>query len=124
MVWTGLTAPTTNTQHTYSLSQVGNLVTLTINLSYGVAGASTLTSVGCELPSTAPTPALPTSVSAAGEILNYGSGIISASKQIPSTTAAFCALRIKSTSPNVYEVAISRAAAAYRYAYMTIQYFV
>jgi len=124
IVWTGGTAPTTNTQHTYSLSQVGNLVTLTINLSYGVAGASTLTSVGCELPSTAPTPALPTSVSAAGEILNYGSGIISASKQIPSTTAAFCALRIKSTSPNVYEVAISRAAAAYRYAYMTIQYFV
>ena len=124
IVWTGGTAPTTNTQHTYSLSRNRNLVTLTINLSYGVAGAATLTSVACELPSTAPTPALPISVSAAGEILNYGSGIISASKQIPSTTAAFCALRIKSTSPNVYEVAVSRAAAAYRYAYITIQYFV
>jgi len=125
IVWgsTG-TAPTGATQHTYSISQMGNLVTLTINLSYATAGASTLTSVACELPSTAPTPALPISVSAAGEILNYGSGIITATKQIPSTTAAFCALRIKSTSPNVYEVAISRAAAAYRYAYITIQYFV
>jgi len=125
IVWTGGTAPSGATQHTYSLSRNRNLVTLTINLSYATAGASSLTSVACELPSTAPKPALPASVSAVGEILNYGTGIISAGKTLPTTTAAFCALRIKSLgTPNIYEVAVSRTAAAYRYAYITIQYFV
>ena len=125
IVWTGGTAPSGTTTHTYSLSQIGNLVTLTINLAYATAGASTLTSVTCELPSTAPTPALPSSASVVGDILNYGNGIITVAKTIPTTNAPFCALRIKSLgTPNVYEVVIARAAAAYRYAYITIQYFV
>jgi hypothetical protein len=124
IVWTGGSAPSGATQHTYSLSRNRNLVTLTINLSYGTAGAATLTTVSCELPSTAPTPALPASVSAVGDILNYGTGMISVAKTLPTTTTPFCALRIKSTSPNVYEISVTRAAAAYRYAYITIQYFV
>jgi len=125
IVWGPGTAPSTNPQHTYSLSQVGNLVTLIINLSYGVAGASTLTSVACELPSTAPTPALPTSVVAANEVINFGTGVITTSKNLPTTNLPYCALRIKSVgTPNVYEVVVARGAAAYRYAYATIQYFV
>jgi len=124
IVWTGGTAPSGATQHTYSLSQIGNLVTLVINLSYATAGASTLTNVACELPNTAPTPALPISVTAVGDVLNYGSGIIFVAKTLPGT-ASTCALRIKSLgTPNVYEVSVSRGAAAYRYAYITIQYFV
>jgi len=124
IVWTGGTAPSGATQHTYSLSQIGNLVTLVINLSYANAGASTLTNVACELPNTAPTPALPISVTAVGDVLNYGSGIIFVAKTLPGT-ASTCALRIKSLgTPNVYEVSVSRTAAAYRYAYITIQYFV
>lgn len=125
IVWTGGTAPSGATQHTYSLSQIGNLVTLTINLSYATAGAATLTSVACELPNTAPTPALPASVTVVGDILNYGSGMIFATKTLPATNAGICGLRIKSLgTPNVYEIAVARTAAAYRYAYITIQYFV
>ena len=125
IVWGPGAAPSTNPQHTYSLSQVGNLVTLIINLSYGAAGASTLTSVACELPSTAPLPALPTSVSVALDIINYGTGVITTSKNLPTTNLPYCALRIKSVgTPNVYEVVVTRGAAAYRYAYATIQYFV
>jgi len=121
--WTGTTAPSGTTQHTYSLSQIGNLVTLTINLSYGVTG-SNLTAVTFDLPSTAPTPALPTSVSVAGDVINYGNGMITTTKSIPTSTTSFCALRLKSTSPNVFEIIINRTAASYRYAYATIQYFV
>lgn len=121
IVWTGGTAPSGATQHTYSLSRVRNLVTLTINLSYATAGGAALTSVAFELPNTAPTPASVTSV---GEILNYGTGMLAVAKTIPTTNAAFCALRIKSTSPNVYEVIINRTASTYKYAYATIQYFV
>jgi hypothetical protein len=124
IVWSGGAAPSGATQHTYSISQIGNLVTLTINLAYATAGAATLSSVACELPSTAPTPALPASVSAVGEVLNYGSGMITGTRQIPSTIVSFCALRIKSTSPNVYEIAVTRGTGSYRYAYITIQYFV
>lgn len=122
IVWTGGSAPSGTTEHTYSLSQIGNLVTLIINLSYGTAGGATLTAVACELPSTAPTPTLPTSVSAVGEVLNYGSGLISALKTA-NTVFNSVALRIKSTG--VYEVAVTRTVGvAAKQAYITIQYFV
>jgi hypothetical protein len=121
--WTGTTAPSGTTQHTYSLSQVGNIVTLIINLSYQTAG-SNLTSVSCELPSTAPTPALPTSVTATGEIISFAIGWIHTSKTLPTTSLPFCAFRLKSTSPDVFEVIVTRTIAAHRYGYITLQYFV
>ena len=123
-VWTGTTAPSGTTEHTYSLSQIGNLVTLTINLSYGVAGSG-LTQVVCDLPSTAPTPAVPSSVSIVGDIVNFGIGVLTTNKNLPTTNLPYCALRIKSLgTPNIYEIAATRALATYRYAYITIQYFV
>jgi len=125
IVWSGGSAPTTSTQHTYSISQIGNLVTLTVNLSYGIAGAATLQSVAFELPSTAPTPALPVSVTTALDVINYGVGNITASKTLPTLNFPICALRLKSTSPNVYEVIVYRTTTgAWRYAYATIKYFV
>jgi len=122
IVWTGGAAPTVP-NHTYSLSQVGNLVTLMINLSYGTVGGTGLTNVTMELPSTAPTPALPSSVTAAGDVLSFINGNITTSKATP-TTNGLCVLRLKSTSPNVFEASISRASGSHRYAYATIQYFV
>jgi ribosomal protein L35AE/L33A len=121
IVWTGGSAPTIPT-NTYSLSQIGNLVTLIVNLSYANAGGGTLTSVAFELPNTAPTPALPTSVTSVGNVISYGSGTMTATKQIQSTLLSFCALRIKSTG--VYEIAITRSVGTYTQAYATIQYFV
>ena len=121
IVWTGGAAPTVP-NHTYSLSQVGNLVTLTINLAYTTAGSSLLTGVAMELPSTAPAPALPSSATAALDVINYGSGALQILNDSP--TAAFATntlLRIKSTG--VYEVFITRGAGQYRHAYATIQYF-
>jgi len=121
--WTGTTAPSGTTQHTYSLSQVGNLVTLIINLSYQNAG-SNLSSVACELPSTAPTPALPTSVSATGDVISYAVGYITTAKAVALSNPPICAFRLKSTSPNVFEVIVTRTSASYRYGYITLQYFV
>jgi uncharacterized protein YejL (UPF0352 family) len=121
--WSGTTAPSGAIQHTYSLSQVGNMVTLVINLSYATAG-SNLTGVTFELPSTAPTPALPTSVSVALDVISYITGAITTSKASIITGTPSCSFRLKSTSPNVCEVSITRTAAAFRYAYATIQYFV
>ena len=122
IVWTGGAAPTVP-NHTYSLSQVGNLVTLTINLAYTTAGSSLLTGVAMELPSTAPAPALPSSATAALDVINYGSGALQILNDSPTTAfATNTLLRIKSTG--VYEVFITRGAGQYRHAYATIQYFV
>ena len=121
--WSGTTAPSGAIQHTYSLSQVGNMVTLVINLSYATAG-SNLTGVNFDLPSTAPTPALPTSVSVALDVISYITGAITTSKASAVSNLAISSFRLKSTSPNVCEVSIARTAANYRYAYATIQYFV
>jgi hypothetical protein len=123
IVWTGGAAPSGTTSHTYSLSQVGNLVTLTINLVYGAAGASTLNNVTMELPSTAPQPSAPSSVTTVGDVLSFVNGNITTTKLVPAANAVSI-IRLKSTSPNVFEISISRAAASYRYAYATIQYFV
>jgi len=120
IVWVGGAAPTVPT-HTYSLSQVGNVVTLIVNLAYGTVGGGGLTSVAFELPTGAPTPLLPTSVTTAGDVLSYVSGNITTTKT-QATTNPISTFRLKSTSPNVFEVSIARTAAAYRYAYATIQY--
>lgn len=59
ITWTGTTAPSGATTHTYRLTQIGKCVTLNIALVYATNG-SALTSVQLTLPTGAPTPAQPT----------------------------------------------------------------
>ena len=124
-VWSGTTAPSGTTDHTYMWSQVGNIVNLRINLSYSVAGAA-LTSVVLALPNDLPTPETPSSVTVVNDVVNYGSGMLTATKVVPaSPTAEVCALRLKTLgTPNVFEIYVGRASAGHRYAYAFIQYFV
>lgn len=67
ITWTGTTAPSGATTHTYRLTQVGKCVTLHIALVYATNGAG-LTAVQMTLPSGAPTPAQPTGLT--GSIFN------------------------------------------------------
>jgi len=123
-VWTGTTSPSGTTNHTYIWSRVGNVVTLRINLDYATAG-SALNAVTLDLPSDCPTPELPAGVSTAGDVINYGVGNLTTSRAVPGTpTATSCALRLKSTSPNTFEINVWRASAAHKYAHVMIQYFV
>jgi hypothetical protein len=121
--WTGTQAPSGTTNHTYSWSRMGNLVTLRVSLDYSVAGTS-VSQVTFDLPSDCPIPELPSGVSVIADVINYGSGMLAATKVVPAApTASYSAIRIKSTG--VYEVNVGRGtAAAHRYAYATIQYFV
>jgi len=123
--WTGTTPPGTPTTHSYTWNQVGNLVTLRMNLVYGSAG-SALTAVSMTLPSDCPTPASPTGLTAASDVLSYGSGILSTTRTIISvaTIAAGTAALRRNSANTGYEIAIIRNSAAYQYAYATIQYFV
>lgn len=122
ITWTGTTAPSGATNHSYMWSQAGNVVTLRIILDYGTAGAG-LTAVALDLPSDLPKPETPAGVTTANDVVNYGSGAITSAKTAITTNASFCVLRLK-TDPNTYEIYINRASGAYRYAYAMIQYFI
>jgi len=64
ITWSGTTAPSGTTTHTYRWTRIGNLVTITISLVYQTAGSG-LTGVVMTLPSDAPTPVEPTGLTAA-----------------------------------------------------------
>lgn len=76
--WTGTTAPSGTTNHSYSWTQVGNMVTVRINLSYSVAGTA-LTAVTMVLPSDVPKPYQPPGFSSANNVVVYGAGDFSTS---------------------------------------------
>ena len=64
ITWTGTTAPSGTTNHSYRWTRIGNQITITISLVYQTAGTG-LTQVIVTLPSDAPTPYEPPGVTAA-----------------------------------------------------------
>jgi hypothetical protein len=116
------TSPTVNPTHSYSWSQVGNLVTFRISLSWTTAGTA-VTGFVCPLPSILPTPEINSSATAVNNVVSYGVGTLSGTKASVAT-AGTCALRIKTLgTPNIFELHIQRASGNYANAYATIQYF-
>jgi len=115
-------APTGATNHTYSWCQVGDLVTIRLNLDYASAGTG-VTSLACMLPSDCPIPELPSGVNTALNVISYGVGTMAATKASVATMGT-AALRLKTTAPNTFDIQIQRASGAYATAYATIQYFV
>lgn len=116
------TPPSGATNHTYSWCQVGDLVTIRLNLDYATAGA-TVTSLACMLPSDCPNPELPSGVATALNVISYGVGTMAANKASVATMGT-AALRLKTTGPNTFDIQIQRASGSYATAYATIQYFV
>jgi hypothetical protein len=125
IVWTGTTAPSGTTNHSYRWSQVGKLVTLRITLIYSVAGTA-LTAVTCALPSDLPAPEAPTGSTANSSYLYEGSGTLSTGVITPGMSATInggiSELKINSGGTG-YEIQIYRFAAAYITARATIQYY-
>lgn len=119
IVVTATTSPSGATNHSYSFTQVGKLVTLRINIDYANTGTN-VSAIACELPSDCPTPELPTAVSATGDVIVYGTGTLSANRAIVGAMGIM-ALRIKSSG--VYELAVTRTGASFNKAYYSIQYF-
>lgn len=121
-IWAGTTAPTGTTNHSYQWSQIGKTVNLRVNLDYAIAGSG-LTAVTFDFPSDCPSPKLPAGVSANGDVIAYGIGMLTSLRTSPATpTSVATVLRIKSSG--TYEINILRVTAStHKYAYATIQYF-
>jgi len=126
ITWTGTTAPSGATTHSYRWSQVGKLVTLRLTLIYATAGSS-VSSVTCSLPSDCPTPEIPSGSTANGSFLYIGSGslatAITAAGMGTSIAGGMSELKINAGGTG-YEINIYRAAVSgYITARATIQYF-
>jgi hypothetical protein len=124
IAWTGTTAPSGSTNHSYQWTQVGKMVTLRISLVYSVAG-SALTQVTMALPSDCPTPQLPSGISGANAMINFGTGwLLTSNTTIPGTgtTQNACVFRVNSGNSG-YEIAINKASGAFNTVHAMINYF-
>lgn len=120
ITWTGTTAPSGATNHSYRLTQVGKCVTLHIALVFATNGAG-LTAVQMTLPSGAPTPVQPAGLTGAstnmypvnGQIVNSANSILSSSSR---------GYLRNNTSGNGFDILINFATAALAQVGVTLQY--
>jgi hypothetical protein len=123
IAWTGTTAPSGATTHSYNWTQIGNLVTLNITLRYAVAG-SALTIALIDLPSDCPNPIKPSGLTSAFEKLYIGSGRFSIGTTT-SSTAPIAEVSIRTNSTNTgFQVFMQNASSlGATLAQVTIQYY-
>ena len=123
IAWTGTTAPSGTTTHSYNWIQVGNLVTLNITLRYAVAG-SALTAALINLPSDCPSPFRPSGLTSASEKLYIGPGRFSVGTSTNSTTPfAEASIRNNSTATGFQVYMQNTTSLGATLAQVTIQYF-
>ena len=121
ITWTGTTAPSGATNHTYNWIRIGNLVTLKITLVYATIGAA-LTAVSVTLPTDCPTPLKPTGLTAASNILYTGSGIfLNSLTGVPS--ASNRVLFRSNSANNGFEINSNGPSGGYLFADIIVQYF-
>lgn len=82
ITWSGGADPSGSTSHRYRWSQIGNRVSVSIQLSYSVAG-TTNTQVLMNFPGDLPTPTKPTGFTGNSDLLYFGTGAIGSATTTP-----------------------------------------
>jgi hypothetical protein len=119
---TGTVNPSGAINHTFRWSQIGNLVTLHITLTYATNGS--LSQVAMELPDGLPIPILPTGLSSNNDIICYGTGYMVSTTTGVSLLFSKVFLRQNTGLTNDYEIVINQGNnSTYRIINTTIQYF-
>jgi hypothetical protein len=122
ITFTGVSTPSGATNHSYRWSQIGNLVTLHITLTYATTGS--LSQVAIEIPDGLPAPILPTGLTANNDIICYGSGYMVTNTTSVAPVFSKVFLRQNTGLINDYEVVINQGVnASFRIFNATIQYF-
>jgi len=128
MTATSGTLPTGIQSHSYRWSQVGNLVTLRMNLQFQTATTCTGIAIPfANMPDIPQIPQHPSIYAAALDVITYGSGSLSNTKGFPtfSVGSGTSAIRIKTLgAPNTYEIVVGRASGSYNNAWIHIQYYI
>jgi hypothetical protein len=119
---TGASNPSGAINHSFRWSQIGNLVTLHITLTYATVGS--LSQVAIEIPDGLPAPILPTGLTANNDIICYGSGFMVTNTTGVASVFSKVFLRQNTGLVNDYEIVINQTTnASYRIFNATIQYF-
>jgi hypothetical protein len=125
---TGGSLPTGTQTHSYRWSQIGNLVTVRINLQFATAGTCSGIAIPFANMSDIPqVPQHPSIYNTALDMITYGSGNLSSNKLIGTFSVGNGAsgIRIKTlATPNTYEFVVGRASNAYNNGWIHIQYFI
>jgi hypothetical protein len=120
IAWTGTTAPSGATNHSYRWTRIGKCVTLNVNLVYATNGGA-LTAVVFDLPSDAPTPAEPAGLTGASQnmypVLVWNTNASNA--LVANSARGF--LRNNSGN-NAYEFVVNMTTSAVNAAYITLNY--
>ena len=120
ITWTGTTAPSGATNHSYRLTQVGKCVTLHIALVFATNGAG-LTAVQITLPSGAPTPVQPAGLTAAStNMYPVNSQVVNAANSILSSSSR--GFLRNNSAGNGFEILINFATTALAQVGVTLQY--
>lgn len=120
ITWTGTTAPSGATNHSYRLTQVGKCVTLHIALVFATNGAG-LTAVQITLPSGAPTPVQPAGLTGASSNMYPANAHLSNSANTILSSSSRGFLR-NNTTGNGFDILINFATSAPAQVGVTIQY--
>lgn len=123
---TGGTLPSGTQTHSYRWSQVGNLVTVRINLQFSTPGTCSGIAIPFANLSDVPqTPQHPSIYSATGDVITFGSGSLASGKSFPIFTVAngTSAIR-KALTGSTYEFLVGRASGSYTNAWIQIQYYI
>lgn len=121
ITWTGTTAPSGTTSHSYNWSKIGNLVTLNVTLFYQTQGTA-LTSVVMDFMNDFPTPVKPDGLTGASEVLYNGSGDL---RQTPTSTGLLPASSLlrSNASNNGFQLVVTQGSISAKIVKITIQYF-
>jgi len=121
ITWTGTTAPSGTTSHSYNWQRVGNLVTLNVTLFYQNAGTA-LTSVVMDFMNDFPTPIKPDGLTNASEVLYNGSGDLRQTATSSGLLQASALLR-SNASNNGFQLVVTQGSISAKIVKITIQYF-
>lgn len=121
VTWSGGTAPSGATSHTYNWIRIGNLVTLNITLFYATTGTGN-TSVVIPFLSDFPTAVKPSGLSGTNNLLYNGTGDFRQTATSSTTLTNTVALRSNSDNTG-FEMVMTQASTPTKIVKMTIQYF-
>jgi hypothetical protein len=125
---TGGNLPSGDQYHSYRWSQVGNLVTVRINLSFSIPGTCSGIAIPfANMPDIPQTPQHSSIYASALEMITYGSGNLALNKLIGTFSVGngVSGIRIKTLgTPNTYEFVVGRASNAYANGWIHIQYYI
>lgn len=121
ITWTGTTAPSGTTNHTFRYTRIGRMVNLTITLNYSSSGTSNATMV-VPFQSDFPTPAQPSGLTAASELLWVANAQFSSTNTTSLANASARTVIRRNSGNNNFEI-LSAFSAAVRTAMIHATYY-